>query len=44
MPLYDLIKETYELNQIILLCGEDLHCCKNEIYLDRGHIVFVREL
>jgi hypothetical protein len=44
MPLYDLINKTYEPNRIVLLCGEDLHCCNHQIFLDNGHIIFVREL
>jgi hypothetical protein len=44
MPYYDLISEIYNTNQIILLCGEDIHCCNNNIFLKKGYCVFVREL
>lgn len=44
MPFYDLINEIYEPNKIILLCGEDIHCCQNTKYLNIGHLIFVREL
>lgn len=43
MPYYDLISKIYESNKIILLCGEDIHRCNNNIYVKKGHIVFVRE-
>jgi hypothetical protein len=44
MPYYDLITGIYNPNEIILLCGEDLHCCNYNNYLKNGHFVFVREL
>ena len=44
MPYYDLIKEIYKPNEIILLCGEDIHPCDYNEYLQKGHFVFVREL
>jgi hypothetical protein len=44
MPYYDLINTIYKPNEIILLCGEDAHCCNYNYYLQRGHNVFVREL
>jgi hypothetical protein len=44
MPFYDLVNTIYNANEIILLCGEDLHKCNNKKYLERGHYVFVREL
>jgi hypothetical protein len=44
MPFYDLVQTVYEPNEIILLCGEDFHDCDCEIYLQKGHYVFVREL
>jgi hypothetical protein len=43
MPLYDLIQKYYNNNQIILLCGEDLHDCDYNKYTSKGHYVFVRE-
>lgn len=44
MPYYDLISEIYKSDEIILLCGEDLHECNYNDYLNKGHHVFVREL
>jgi len=44
MPYYDLICEIYNPNEIILLCGEDIHCCDYNEFIQRGHNVFVREL
>lgn len=44
MPFYDLVCSIYEMNKIILLCGEDEHCCNHNIYSSKGHNVFVREL
>jgi len=44
MPYYDLISKIYKSNEIILLCGEDLHKCNYHDYVKKGHSVFVREL
>ena len=44
MPHYDLICNVYKPDQIILLCGEDLHECNYTSYVNKGHFVFVREL
>jgi hypothetical protein len=44
MPYYDLISMIYNPNEIILLCGEDLHDCNYNYYVQKGHTVFVREL
>lgn len=44
MPFYDLVCESYPPNKIILLCGEDLHCCDNSFFVKKGHPVFVREM
>ena len=44
MPYYDLISELYNANQIILLCGEDIHNCNHSHFVKNGHCVFVREL
>lgn len=44
MPYYDLIKNVYEPSNIILLCGEDCHCCNYKYYIEKGHYVFIREL
>jgi hypothetical protein len=44
MPYYDLVCQIYKPNEIILLCGQDIHCCNYIDFVNRGHIVFVREL
>jgi len=44
MPYYDLIYEIYKPCEIILLCGEDIHCCNYNDFLKKGHHIFVREL
>ena len=44
MPYYDLVCKIYKPNEIILLCGEDIHCCDYNKYIEKGHSVFVREL
>jgi len=44
MPYYDFISKIYNPNEVILICGEDLHNCNYKIFLDKGHTVFVREL
>ena len=44
MPYYDIISKIYNPNEIILLCGEDLHDCNYNNYISKGHHVFVREL
>jgi hypothetical protein len=42
MPYYNLITKVYKPDEIILLCGEDIHNCNHNIWL--RHNVFVREL
>jgi hypothetical protein len=44
MPFYDLVQQYYNPNEIILLCGEDLHNCNNHEFVNKGHFVFVREM
>ena len=44
LPYYNLISNIYKSNEIILICGEDLHCCTYNYYINKGHYVFVREL
>lgn len=44
MPFYDLIKKVYTPDRIILLYGEDNKHCDYNIFLEKGHYVFVREL
>jgi hypothetical protein len=44
MPLYETVSKYYPPQKIILLCGEDLHCCNSSLFINKGHPVFVREL
>ena len=44
MPHYDLICQIYKPNEIILLCGEDIHNCNYNTFLKKGHSLFVREI
>jgi hypothetical protein len=44
MPFYELVNKAYKPNEVILLCGEDIHSCNYNEFLKRGHNVFVREL
>jgi len=44
MSYYDLISSIYNPNEIILLCGEDLHKCDYDKWVNKKHYVFVREL
>lgn len=44
MPYYDLVSSVYKPNEIIMLCGEDIHKCDHKKWTDKGHNVFVREL
>lgn len=44
MPYIDLISTIYKPNEIILLCGEDIHACNYTEGVRRGYHVFVREL
>ena len=44
MPYYDLVCDVYRPNEIILLCGEDIHSCNYDFFVKKGHVVFVREL
>jgi hypothetical protein len=44
MPYYEIVNDYYRSNEIILLCGEDLHICNYSNYVEKGHPVFVREL
>ena len=44
MPYYEIVNDYYKPNEIILLCGEDLHNCNYNNYVEKGHPVFVREL
>jgi hypothetical protein len=44
MPFYDLVSNVYKPNEIILLCGEDIHAACYHNALQYGHSIFVREL
>jgi hypothetical protein len=44
MPYYELVCSSYKPNEIILFCGDDLHNCNYNNYVEKGHLVFVREL
>lgn len=44
LPLYPLVRESYEPSHVIFLCGEDIHNCTYSDMTDQGHYVFVREL
>lgn len=44
MPYYDLVQQIYKPEEIIMLCGEDIHRCNYNDYVTKGHNVFVREL
>jgi hypothetical protein len=45
LPYYDLVSKIYRGDEIIMLCGEDIHECKAKDYiLSKGHHLFVREL
>lgn len=42
MPKYDTVLKSYNVDQVILMCGEDIHNCNYYKYND--YLVFVREL
>ena len=42
MPYYELVSKTYNNNEIVLLCGEDIHKCDNK-WIQKGHYLFMRE-
>ncbi len=44
MPHYELVSSIYNPNDIILLCGEDIHNCDYKKWEQKGHNIFVREL
>jgi len=44
MPYYELINTIYKPSEIVLLCGEDIHCCDYSFWSEKGHVIFVREL
>ena len=45
MPFFEQVLKSYLPNEIILLCGEDIHQCREgETYSNQGYCVFCREL
>ena len=44
MPFFDLVNQFYTPNDIVMICGEDIHDCTYDNYVKRGYNVFVREL
>jgi len=44
MPYYDLVSNSYNPKDIILICGEDEHNCIYNDWVSKGHTVFVKEL
>ena len=43
-PYYELVCHVYKPNEIILMCGKDIHHCNYMDYVNKGHKVFVREI
>jgi len=44
MPYFELVDKTYDKENIILLCGEDIHKCESNTWDKKGYNVFVREM
>ena len=44
MPLLSNVEAAYKPNDIVLLCGEDIHTCNHAEWTTKGYTVFVREL
>ena len=44
MPFYDHVQNNYSNDRVVLMCGEDCHCCDYINFTDKVHNVFVREL
>jgi hypothetical protein len=44
LPYYELCNEYYKPNEIIFLCGEDEHICNSQLFIEKGHYLFVREM
>jgi len=44
LPFFDLVNELYKPNEIVMICGEDIHDCNYGDYVKRGYNLFVREL
>jgi hypothetical protein len=43
-PFYEIVSQIYKPDEIVMLCGEDDHICNFQEWIDKGHIIFVREL
>jgi hypothetical protein len=44
MPFYDVIVKSNYKDNLIMLCGEDIHSCDYSHWVKKGHTLFVREL
>jgi hypothetical protein len=44
MPYWDEVNRVYDKNEIVLMCGEDLHNCKMKETFGKDYNLFVREL
>ena len=44
MPFYDVIVKSNYKDNLIMLCGEDIHSCDYSYWVKKGHTLFVREL
>ena len=44
MILWEIVNSAYKPDEIVLLCGEDIHNCNYQDYVNSGYNVFVREL
>jgi hypothetical protein len=44
VPYIDKVLSSYQKNEIVFLCGEDLHHCDYKRMNEAGYNVFVREL
>ncbi len=44
MPYFDIVQKYYDQNNIIFLCGEDIHQCPFNILLEHNCNVFMREI
>ena len=44
LPYFELVNKIYDPNEIILLCGKDIHKCNYTEYVDKNYNIFVREL
>lgn len=44
IPLWNEVNQVYKSDEIVLFCGEDLHQCNYNIFIERGYHLFVREI